>query len=199
MDDNTVHIGTDKQTTGWWRWFTKPVVWIPLVVIVLAVGGWITYSTVKKHNDQKAANERDKKYVLSNLESTMQSSDNPKGIIYIVDRLLAGQKAGTYVIDQKEQSKLYLDRAAANINLKDYKKAVDDYNKAAALDATNKLPALQGAVEARYMLGERKQLIPVYQELLKLEEKSEDPMRGSVVAQYQQNIETLQQGGELGF
>lgn len=199
MDDKTVHIGTDKQATGRWHWFAKPFVWVPIAVLVLLIGGWVTYSTIKKHNDQKAANERDQKSLLRNLDSTLQSSNNPQGIIYIVNRLLDGQKAGTFHIDQKEQSKLCLDRAAAYMNLKNYKQAIEDYNKAASLDSSNRLAAMQGAVEGRYMLGERKQLIPVYQELIKLVEKSEDPMRYSVVAQYEDNIQTLQSGGELSF
>jgi hypothetical protein len=59
--------------------------------------------------------------------------------------------------------------------------------------------ALQGEVEARYKAGERKQLIPLYKELVTIKSKSDDPMRSSMIAQYEENIQRLQQGGELIF
>jgi hypothetical protein len=48
-------------------------------------------------------------------------------------------------------------------------------------------------------MGERKELIPLYQKLVTLMSKSENPMRNSNVAQYQENIQALQKGQGLAI
>lgn len=168
-----------------------------VVAAVIAVG-IATVILVHEHNvhSKDAAGQQLWETIL---HSSLTDDSKQQDVVKATSALLAGAKAGTYTISSTEQTQLYLDRANAYLNLKNYKQAFTDYNKVVALGGSTKIAALQGAVEAGYKAGERKELIPLYKELIALKLKSSDPMRRSVTAQYEQNIQTLEQGGELVF
>jgi tetratricopeptide (TPR) repeat protein len=198
MDDNKVHIGIDNKANAWWRWFTKRIVWIPLTVTVVLVAGIIVFCFVYGANNQNDTYAKQQKSLQSSLQQAMDN-DNPQGIVDVVTRLLDGQASGIFTVTNPQLSTLYLDRASAYLNLGQFKNAVSDYNQAISLDGSNKLAALQGEVEARYKMGDRQQLIPLYQNMIDLETKSGNPMHNSEVAQYTDNIQALQLGQEIQF
>lgn len=168
-----------------------------LTAAVLILGG-VTLVLVHEHNlhSKDVASQQLWETIL---HSSLTDENKQQDVVKATTSLLEGAKNGTFTISPTEQTQLYLDRANAYLNLKDYKKAATDYNKVAAQGGPTKIAALQGAVEASYKAGERKELIPVYRQLISLKLKSSDPMRRSVTAQYEQNIQILEQGGELVF
>jgi tetratricopeptide (TPR) repeat protein len=133
------------------------------------------------------------------LHSSISDENKQQDVVKATSALLAGAKTGEFTVSPTDQTELYLDRANAYLNLKEYKKAVTDYAKVVSIGGATKQAALQGQVEAGYKAGERKELIPLYKQLITLKGKSGDPMRSSVMTQYEENIQTLQQGGELIF
>ncbi len=199
MDDNTVHIGTDDKATAWWRWFTRRIVLLPLAAIILVLLGLWVFNSVNNSINKDGATTADQKSLETSLAAAIASANNSQGVVHLVDRLISGQKNGVFTYTDAQLSQLYLDRAAAYLNLAQYKSAVADYEQAIKLDDSNKLAALQGEVEARYGLGERDKLIPLYKQLVALESKSDNPMHNSAVAQYQSNIQALQTGQEISF
>ena len=139
---------------------------------------------------------------LQGLQNNLQvatNGANPAGVIDLTTTILNGYTNKTFKLTAAQASTYYLDRANAYLTQNQYQKAVSDYRQASSLDSANQLVALQGEVEARYKMGDRKQLIPLYQQMVTLQKNSQNPRRGSEVAQYQANIQTLQQGGELQF
>lgn len=198
MDDNKVHIGIDDKANAWWLWFTKRIVWIPLVVMTVIVAGVIVFSVIYGANNDNTDSANQLKTLKASLDSA-QNNANAQGVVDIVNRLLSGQANGTFHFSNNDLSTYYLDRAGAYLNLQQYKNAVPDYEQATKLNSSNKLTALQGEVESRYKMGDRVQLIPLYQQMIDLESKSQNPMRNSEVAQYTENIQTLQSGGEIQF
>jgi tetratricopeptide (TPR) repeat protein len=198
MEDNTPHIVTDDNATAWWRWFTRRVVLLPLAAIVaVSIGVWV-FASVSNNMDQTAPDAADQKSLETNLLSA-KASYNAEGVVTLSTRLIEGEEKGTYVYSDAQLSDLYLDRANSYLNLNKNKEAVPDFQKAKGLAESRKIAALQGEVEARYKLGERKQLIPLYQQLVSLVGGSENPRRGSVVEQYQTNIQLLQSGQEIPY
>lgn len=198
MEDNTPHIVTDDKATAWWRWFTRRVVLLPLAAIVaVCVGVWV-FASINNNMNQAAPDAADQKSIETNLLSA-KSSFNEQGVITLTTRLIEGKEKGRYVYSDTQLSDLYLDRANSYMNLNKNKEAVDDFQKARELAESREMAALQGEVEARYKLGERKQLIPLYQKLVALVKKSENPRRSSIVEQYQSNIQLLQSGQEIPY
>ena len=168
-----------------------------LGIILLAIGSVILI-TVHEHNVHSKDSASQELWETI-LHSSLTDENKQQDVVNAATALLAGEKAGTFTISSTDQTNLYLDRANAYLNLKEYKKAVADYTKVVSMGGTTKQAALQGAVEAGYKAGERKQLIPLYKQLIELKLKSGDPMRRSVTTQYEQNIQTLEKGGELIF
>jgi hypothetical protein len=113
--------------------------------------------------------------------------------------LINGAASGKYRVTKQQLGAAYLGRANAQLNKKEYKAAVSDYEQARTQDSKLTLASLQGEVESRYKLGERKELIPLYQQLIDLESKSENPLRNGHLEQYQANIAALQKGQEISF
>lgn len=197
MEDNTPHIVTDDKATAWWRWFTRRAVLLPLAAIVaVSVGIWVFTSI--SNNMTEVPDAADQKSVETNLLSA-KASFNEKGVVTLTTRLIEGEEKGKYVYSDTQLADIYLDRANSYLNLNENKEAASDFQKAKELAESRKIAALQGEVEARYKLGERKQLIPLYQELVALVSKSENPRRSSVVEQYQSNIQLLQSGQEIPY
>jgi tetratricopeptide (TPR) repeat protein len=197
MSDNTVHIGSDKAN-AWQQWRKKRIIWISLTVLIVLVAGIVVLRLVHDARRPNTAGAGQLKSLQKNLQVAMDGA-NSQGVVDLVGGILSGQAVRTFTVTDAQLSMYHLDRASAYLNLKQYKNAVADYEQAITLNGTNTLAALQGEVEARYKLGDRQQLIPVYQQMIQLDSNSQNPMRGSDIAQYQDNIQTLQQGGELQF
>jgi tetratricopeptide (TPR) repeat protein len=168
-----------------------------LGIILLAIGSVILV-TVHEHNVHSKDTASQGLWETI-LHSSLADENKQQDVVNATTALLAGKKAGTFTISSTDQTNLYLDRANAYLNLKEYKKAVADYTKVVSMGGATKQAALQGQVEAGYKAGERKELIPLYKQLITLKSKSGDPMRSSIMAQYEENIQILQQGGELIF
>ncbi len=196
--DNTVHTSIDYKAHVWRQWLKKRIVWISLTVIVVLVAGIVSFRLVSNSNRTNQATLSQLKTLQKNLQTAMDGA-NSQLVVNNVNLLLDGRSNGTFTFTNTQLSTYYLDRANAYLNMKQYKNAVSDYEQAITLDSSNKLAALQGEVEARYKLGDRQQLISVYRQMIDLESQSQNPMRGSATAQYEDNIQTLQQGGELQF
>lgn len=169
-----------------------------LLICVLVVAAAVTIGVVHERNSH-LKNSASQQLWETILKSSLTDEHGQQSVVRATTALLAGKQSGEFTIGATEQAQLYLDRANAYLDMGNYKKAADDYNKVAAQDGPLKIAALQGAVEAGYKAGERKELIPLYKELINLKLKSSDPMRRSVTAQYEENIQTLEQGGELVF
>jgi tetratricopeptide (TPR) repeat protein len=198
MDENTPQFESDR-TTAWWRWFARRAVLIPLAaIVVVSVGLWV-FTSINNNMGQSDVTVKDQKTLEANLAVAKTTANNPKGIITLIDRLITGEKDGMFVFNDQELAQLHLDRAAAYMNLNDYEKAIADYQQAATINEPSKIAALQGEVEARYKQGQRKELIPVYNDLITVTRRSENPMRNSAIAQYQANIEALQNNQEISF
>jgi len=186
---NTVSVGSFGGLTR-----TRLLMLAAVLVVLMGATAW----AVHEHNTHRKDTAGQQLWETI-LHSSLTDDSKQQDVVKATSALLTGAKAGTYTISSTEQTQLYLDRANAYLNMKNYKQAFTDYNKVVALGGPTKVAALQGAVEAGYKAGERKELIPLYKELIALKLKSSDPMRRSVTTQYEQNIQTLEQGGELVF
>lgn len=112
--------------------------------------------------------------------------------------LITGAAKGTYDVSTEELAQAYISRADAELNSKDYKAAVADYQKASKLDSSQKTAALYGEFLGRYRIGERKELVPLLQELQKpLKDDHESPSSQQQFATYDQYIADLQAGKDL--
>ncbi len=111
----------------------------------------------------------------------------------VATQLINGQKAGTYKINNETLAVVYLDRASARVNLKQYSAAMQDYQTSIKLDNSDvKEAALQGEVSAGYRAGQRRQLIPLLQQLVTISSaKGADPL-GGTPQQYEQYIHAIQ-------
>lgn len=198
MEDDKPYIGTDDKATAWWRWFTRRSVILPIVaLLIVALGTWVIVS-VNSSTSPDGSHADDQATLEANLHAA-KAMTNADGIVNLTTSLIEGKKKGMFKYDAADYSMLYLDRASAYLNLKKYQEAVEDYRQAAKIDDLSKIASLQGEAEARYMLGDRKELIPVYQELIKRISETDNPVRGNIMAQYESNIRALQEGRELDF
>lgn len=196
MEDNKPHIVSDDKATAWWRWFVRRSVLLPLAaLIVIAVGAWVILSL----NTKSEGVYTDDQATLEASLMGAKSATNAKGIVELTTALIDGEKKDMFTYNPADLSQLYLDRASAQLNLGKYREAMQDFKQAATVDANSKIAALQGEVDARYRLGERKELIPLFEQLITLIRNSENPMRASVIMQYQSNIEALQRGESLDY
>jgi hypothetical protein len=169
-----------------------------LCVVALAIVGgasWVIYTQVGNHGSHKP-----KKSVQAQLQDNIHDAykiGKPDQLNQDATELINGAASGKYHVSNQQLSAAYLGRANAELNKKGYEAAVADYAQAIKLDSANELAALQGEVEARYYMGQRKELIPLYQRLADLESKSESPMRGSHRTHYLDNMQALQNGQEI--
>ena len=169
------------------------------IVLAIVVAGGVWW-WVGSHRGQtsKAANAATQKALDKNLTAAISAADE-QAIVNDASQLIVGAKDGSYTISTDKLGWYYIDRADAYSTLKQYKQATPDYEKAASLNDSIKNPALQAEFEARYLSGERSQLIPLLQSIIQLEKKSQSPIHGEVVDQYQAYIQQIQQGKEISF
>lgn len=190
-----VTVATSKTQSKWLgKWFL-----IPLFVVICIV---VAVCLISRYNQDKStarANTKEQKVLQTNLAIVLGDSSNSQGVVTDAKQLIAGAAAGRFTLSNSTLGQYHLDAATAFTNLGNYAQAAAQYEAVPGLNSSLKLAALQGEVEARYNIGQRKQLIPIYQELIPLENNSGDPMRSSVVTQYQENIQALQHNQGLNF
>jgi len=170
------------------------------IVGLLVIGGGV-WAVMAYHQDHDGS-QKPKKSTQAQLQENINNSytiGNADALKNDANALIDGAASGKYKVSNQQLSFAYLSRANAELNKGNYKAAVPDYDQAIKLDDANKLVALQGEVEARYKMGQRQELIPLYQQMIDLESKSENPRHGSATLQYQANIQALQKGQEISF
>jgi hypothetical protein len=183
--------GTVVTTPSGPRLLTKRNAFAVLAVVVALLIGLGVWWHIRDVNNAKKTNLADEHALQTSLSLVSNSPDN-QDIVAITTQLIVGAAAGSFKLSNSQLAQYHIDKAAALINLKQYNQAIMDSQAAANLDSGLKLPALQAEFEARYNVGQRTQLIPLLQQLIQLENNSGDPMRGSAIAQYQQDIQGLQ-------
>ena len=177
------------------RFSARSMTLIGVILVAIAAVALVAVHEHNAHSKDMASQE----LWETILHSSISDENKQHDVVKAASALLVGAKTGEFTISSTDQTELYLDRANAYLNLREYKQAASDYAKVVSMGGSMKLAALQGEVEAGYKAGERKELVPLYKELITLKGKSDDPMRRSVMAQYEQNIQILEQGGELVF
>lgn len=170
-----------------------------IAVVVLAMVGAGVWWFVFRSTDDSAANAAHQKVLQQSLQASLAKATDPAGVVDASTKLINGVKDHTFKLSNPDLSLIYLQRATAYVMLKQYRQAVADYEAAVPLDATSKKAALQGEVQARYSLGNRKQLIPLYQQLIGIMKSQQDsnPLANNYISQYQGAITALQNGQEL--
>jgi len=168
-----------------------------IVLVAVGAGGYFAYA---RHKHNVAANNAILQHGLeSDLSTALDSSNGDQTVVYATTNLINGAQSGKFQISNSKLGWYHMDRANAYVNLNNNKQAVPDYEAAAQLDSSLKLPAMQGEFQSRYATGERQQLIPLLQQLVQLENNSQNPMRSSEAAQYQDDIQAIQHGQEITF
>lgn len=178
----------------------KRLLVVVIVCVVLAAAGAGGYFAYLRHKHNVAANNAILQHGLeSDLSVAMDSNNEDQTVVYATTQLINGAQSGKFKISNDKLGWYYIDRANAYVNLNNNKSAVPDYEAAARLNSGLKLPALQGEFQSRYETGERQQLIPLLQQLVQLENNSQNPMRSSEAAQYQYDIQSIQHNQEVTF
>lgn len=194
MDEKKVHIGTGGKSDAGWRRLIKPMVLIPIVAVLVVGAGIGIFVALRKGEDPQAeANQKA-------LESSLQHAKDESSYGNIVDNtsdLIEGDKKGEYEFDNRQLANIYMDRVAANMNLGKYDKALEDIKKIKSLSSEHLIGALQAEAESRYKLGQREEIIPVYEQLIDEMGKSEWPTRNNYIQQYEEYISMLKSGQEL--
>lgn len=161
------------------------------VVVVIAA---IATGTYLNHQSK---NKAELKTLQHRLALNLNDQDGNSDVVATSTLIIDGANKGTYKVDKKTLGDIYLDRANAYYALGDWKKSTADYAKAATLNSNDTLAGLQGQYYAGYKAGQRKELIPILQQLITATNKTTNPMASSSVTQYQAAITALQKGQEL--
>ena len=195
---------TVKSLGGGSRWSKLRFGLLVLVIVLLTVAGTLyEISAQNARNAAKAANAADQIALEKSLQASTDSSNDPSGVIYTADRLISGQKSGMFTISNNDLAQMYLDRGNAFMQLKQYQNVINSYELAVKLNNTiaSQAIVLPVEIQAKYMLGARKELIPLYQELLTLAEdkNNHDPYSLTRISGYQSDIQALQNNQEIQF
>lgn len=174
----------------------KPFVIAVSIVAVLAIGFFI-YLMVRDNGEQSDTEARQQHVLQASLEATVYKATDQNAVVRDATSLIRGEQEGRFVMDDAELAKIYLTRGNAYMVLKNYKAAAADYEVAAMKDKNVATASFQGEIEARYRMGERKTLIPVYQKLIEAMKKSTNPLASDNVAQYENDIKLLESGKDL--
>ncbi|HSW80376.1 MAG TPA: hypothetical protein VLG47_06375 [Candidatus Saccharimonadales bacterium] len=180
--------------TVWFKRHTKPVI-ILLVIVIAGVVLW--YFMPQGHGDNSS-----NKVAQKTLETSLAAAENNynyQQTVNITTQLIDGVDSGIYHADNQTLAKYHMDRATANINLKQNESVVQDLEAAAKLSPQYKKAALAFEFEIRYSQGERQQLIPLLNQIIAIEKTSSSPTRYSMIDQYQEYISDIQQNKEISF
>lgn len=170
----------------------KLLIRVGILVVAVFLIGLVVFVMNKQSEDDKL-----KQATLQTSLTGAENRSDDTDIINYATQLINGQKKGSFVIKKETLGNIYLARATSSLNTKNYKQAATDFPEAGKLNSENKKASLQGEIEARYRLGERKQLVPLYQELIEVTKKSDIPNASSSITQYEGAIKNLQDGKDI--
>lgn len=166
-------------------------------IIFIALLVWFIILMVRKNSGQTDTEARQQHVLQSALQATVYKATDQNAVVRDATSLIKGEQEGKFVLSGQELAKVYLNRANAYMVLTNYKAAAEDYDVAARKDKQVAIASLQGEIEARYRMGERKTLIPVYNKLITAMKDSTNPLASDNVAQYEANIKLLEAGKDL--
>lgn len=165
---------------------------IAVLILVAIVAGVI----VGVLNHQSEENKLRQASLETSLNGAENRSDDNQ-IISIASELIEGENDGKFKIADSPLSDIYLARATSYLNQKKYQLAADDFAKAGKLSSENQKASLQGEIMARHALGQKKELIPLFEKLIEVTKKSDIPNASSSITQYQGSIDKLQKGQDI--
>lgn len=194
METNVVQ-GAFKPRRFWKTWQFA----VGVLVVALAIAGAIVYAHVQHNRSVKRANEAEQKSLMTQLAQSGFVSNNESATIQLANEILAGVKSKKYSLSSTDLGQVYLSRAAAYSNEGKYQAALTDYETVAKTASSMKLGALQGELTVQSRLGNTSALIPILQQLIPLLHSSEMPLSNQQAAQYQADIQAIQNGQEVSF
>lgn len=156
-----------------------------LIILVGAIGLAVWYHKPRPQQ----ANSAKQHTLQTNLNYAIAHDDNQQAVAD-ASQLISGERSGIYTMSKTTLSTYYLEEGAALMNLKESAKAVRIFQAAAQLGGSNTEASLEGELMAGYDAGERKQLIPVLEQLDTLAKQHPDPFQ-TPAAQYGQDIQAL--------
>ena len=161
-----------------------------LLLLAVAASALTWYLVSAPHTKSAVAGASEQAALQKNLVLDLNRSDN-KSVVDDTTSLIHGKQTGEYTFSNKQLAEYYMEAGVAYANLKEYKQAATYYETAPKYDSTVQTAALEGEVSAGYMAGEREQLIPALQQLVKLTKNGHDPTELSS-DQYQKIIWDIQ-------
>jgi tetratricopeptide (TPR) repeat protein len=167
-----------------------------VVAVILVAGGVLIY---RSHKHRQRAHEQvmaQQKALKDSIKDVNAIGDLDK-VKADANNLINGTQDGTYNVSNKELAQAHMARGDAELNGKDYKAAVADYDQAVKLDASLQTMVGYSQFVARYHLGERGSLIPLLETLSKPLKDSHESGSQQQLAQYETYIADLQSGKEL--
>jgi len=176
----------------------KPLVVIVCLLIALIVCGgvsWWLYS--RRGADAADANSTTQAALQKELALDLAHMAN-QSVLNDTTKLINGKLAGKYTFSDKLLAQYYMYAGAAYTNLKEYDKAVTAYKAAPKYSGTETQAALEGQLYAGYRSGERKQLIPILEQLVTLSKQHPDPF-GTSSGHYEKDIQALQNNQEISL
>jgi hypothetical protein len=163
--------------------------WLPLLVATIVIASCVFGSLYENQQNNIRLHDLQKRLNGALIDS------NDAVIIADTTRLIHEQNVGNFNVSSQNLANYYLDRGTSRLNLKQYKGAITDLKTAAKLDSDLRIAALQGEVIAGYGLGERKQLVPILQNLEKLAGSGNNTL-DITPAQYQGDIQAIENNQE---
>jgi tetratricopeptide (TPR) repeat protein len=167
---------------------------IAVLILIVIIAGVI----IGIMNHQSEQNKLRQKSLQTSLQSAEGRNDDQQ-IISIASELIKGKDSSKFKIEKSDLGDIYLARAMSYLNQKKYQAAADDFAQAGKLHSINQKAALQGEIQARHALGQKKELIPLFEKLIEVTKKSDTPMASSSITQYQGSIDKLQKGQDIEF
>ncbi len=167
---------------------------IAILVILAAIAGVI----IAVMNHQSENNKIRQASLQTSLRGSLNRDDDQQ-TISLAGELISGEKSGKFKIERGQLGDIYLSRATAYFNQKKYSAAMSDFEQAGKLHSINQKAALQGQIQAGHALGQKKELIPLFEKLIAVTKKSDTPNASSSITQYQGSIDKLQKGQDIEF
>jgi hypothetical protein len=173
----------------------RKISWLVIAVfVVIALFAWLLTRTPSFDKKTEAAVQN----TLQKSLSAALSKDDEQTILSATSQLINGANSGQFVISKTTLAQYHLDKANALFNLGLFGKAVPEYSAARQSDNSLTLISLKGEVQSEFALGERKQLIPLLQQIVQMsqqQEKMGQDINGSgsqLIAEYSSDITALQ-------
>ncbi len=178
-------------------WLNRRTLSVAVLLLVIVIAGILFWYFKSSGNGDKATNSAAQQTLQVSLAAALRNFDY-QTIADSTTQLINGAQAGRFSLTTKELAQLHLEKASALTNLKMYSQSAAEYKAAMKLDTSLKYVALQGEVSALYASGERKQLMPLMQQIVQVAKQqlhTQANLNGQVqqvVLQYQTEIQDLQ-------